>query len=51
MTTKNDNHMIHHNKPGESEFTLDKQMDFNKLLEGSKFFAGHTTKNENWRDR
>ena len=39
-------------KPGESEFTLDKQLDFNKLLEGSKFFQGQrTSAADSWRDR
>ena len=39
---------------GESDFTLDKQLDFNKLLEGSRFFGSgsqRTPIGESWRDR
>lgn len=40
-------------RSSESEFTLDKQQDFHKLLEGSKFFGGFHQQQyqDNWKDR
>lgn len=41
----------HDSKQNETQFTLDKQQDFQKLLEGSKFFTAYRNGNENWKDR
>lgn len=39
-------------KLAENEFTLDKQQDFHKLLEGSKFLqTGYQNYGDSWKDR
>ena len=38
-------------KTNENEFTLDKQQDFQKLLEGSTYLSGYKSIHENWKDR